>query len=149
MLIAEAPKIAPHVSAMKNNIAAVVTGETGSGKTTQIPQFLLEQYPTSKVLVMQPRRLAAVGVAMRVADEMNCTIGEEVGYMIKGDTKCSNKTQLAFCTYGVLLRLMKEDDILSTVDYVILDEVHERGMESDFALGLLVKALQNPVSQER
>ena len=119
----------------------VVTGETGCGKTTQIPQFLLEADSKCKILVCQPRRLAATGVATRVATEVACSIGETVGYMVRGDSACGPRTRLAFCTYGVLLRRLLQDPDLGGIDYVVLDEVHERGIDSDFGLGLLAAAL--------
>ena len=124
----------------------VVTGETGCGKTTQVPQFIHEEEPDAKVLICQPRRLAAVGVAARVSEELCCELGEEVGYMVRGDSKCTGITRLAFCTYGVLLRRLQSDPYLEGIDYVILDEVHERGVDSDFALALLVTALGDPKS---
>ena len=125
----------------------VVTGETGCGKTTQIPQFLSEANRNAKIVVCQPRRLAAVGVATRVAEEMAVPIGDEVGYMVRGESKATNRTRMVFCTYGVLLRRLQEDPDLLAIDYVILDEVHERGLESDFALALLVSALQRGSSK--
>lgn len=120
----------------------VVTGETGCGKTTQVPQFLAECDRGCRIVVAQPRRLAAVGVASRVADEMAVPIGDEVGYMVRGDSQASKLTRLVFCTYGVLLRRLQADPLLDAIDYVVLDEVHERGLESDFALALLVSAVQ-------
>ena len=120
----------------------VVTGETGCGKTTQVPQFLAECDRGCRIVVAQPRRLAAVGVASRVADEMAVPIGDEVGYMVRGDSQASKLTRLVFCTYGVLLRRLQADPLLDAVDYVVLDEVHERGLDSDFALALLVSAIQ-------
>ena len=132
------------LSTILQNRGMVVTGETGCGKTTQIPQYLLEAQPNCKILVCQPRRLAAVGVANRVASEMACKPGEAVGYMVRGDSACGARTRLAFCTYGVLLRRLLQDPDLDGVDYVVLDEVHERGMDSDFGLGLLAAALGRP-----
>ena len=120
----------------------VVTGETGCGKSTQLPQFLSESNRNAKIVICQPRRLAAVGVATRVAEEMAVPVGDEVGYMVRGDSKTTNRTRMVFCTYGVLLRRLQEDPDLLAIDYVILDEVHERGLDSDFALALLVAALQ-------
>ncbi len=120
----------------------VVTGETGCGKSTQIPTFILEGDLTAKIVVCQPRRLAAIGVASRVADELGSSIGDVVGYMVRGDSKCSTNTRLLFCTYGVLLRRLQEDCDLQGVTHVVLDEVHERGMESDFALALLTSAAE-------
>jgi HrpA-like RNA helicase len=122
----------------------VVTGETGCGKTTQIPQFIHELEPTSKVVICQPRRLAAVGVATRVAEELCCALGDEVGYMVRGDSKCTGRTRLAFCTYGVMLRRLLDDPCLEGIDYIILDEVHERNVDSDFGLALLVAAMAQP-----
>ena len=133
---------AEFLSTMDSHRAVVVTGETGCGKTTQIPQFLHEAAEgRAKIVVCQPRRLAAVGVATRVAEELACAIGEEVGYMVKGDSKASARTRIVFVTYGVLLRRLKDDPSLAAIDYVILDEVHERGVDSDFTLALLMSAL--------
>ena len=164
---------AEFLSTMEAHRAVVVTGETGCGKTTQIPQFLHEAAGgRAKIVVCQPRRLAAVGVATRVAEELASAIGEEVGYMVKGDSKASARTRIVFVTYGVLLRRLKDDPSLAAIDYVILDEVrnsadvshhslihhsfthsplihpltyllqvHERGVDSDFTLALLMSAL--------
>ena len=81
-----------------------------------------------------------------MSEELCCELGEEVGYMVRGDSKCTGITRLAFCTYGVLLRRLQSDPYLEGIDYVILDEVHERGVDSDFALALLVTALGDPKS---
>jgi HrpA-like RNA helicase len=76
-------------------------------KTTQIPQFIIDQNRNAKIIVCQPRRLAAVGVATRVAEEQSTAIGDRVGYMVKGDSKVSKFTNIVFCTYGVLLRRLQ------------------------------------------
>ncbi len=128
---------------MNNNRVLVLTGETGCGKTTQIPQFIFEENKLAKVLICQPRRLAAIGVANRVAEELNEEIGNTVGYMVRGDSKASKFTKLVFCTYGVMLRRLQHDSNLEGIDYIILDEVHERGMDSDFSLALLMTAMRN------
>lgn len=112
-----------------------------TGKTTQIPQFIHEENPNAKIVICQPRRLAAVGVATRVAEELASNPGDEAGYMVRGNTKATARTRLVFCTYGVLLRRLQDDPDLKSVDYIVLDEVHERGMESDFTLALLMSAL--------
>lgn len=101
----------------------------------------MEEYPTAKIVVCQPRRLAAIGVATRVAEEYGCKLGQEVGYMVKGDSKATDTTRLVFCTYGVLLRRLQDDEFLTNISFVVLDEVHERGVDSDFALALLVSAM--------
>jgi HrpA-like RNA helicase len=104
------------------------TGETGCGKTTQIPQFLNEVNPNARIVVCQPRRLAAIGVATRVADELAGRIGDKVGYMVKGDSKASERTRIVFCTYGVLLRRLQDEPDIDGIDYVILDEVHGKNI---------------------
>lgn len=93
-------------------------------KTTQIPQFLYDEYPNIKILICQPRRLAAIGVASRVAEEQFSSVGEKVGYMVKGETRMTTQTKIMFCTYGVLLRRLQDDPTLLSLDYVILDEIH-------------------------
>ena len=118
----------------------LVTGDTGCGKTTQIPQFILEDAPKgSKIVVAQPRRLAATGVAARVAAER----GESkpgtasVGYVVRGDVAMCANTRLVFCTTGVLLRQLQSDGPLDSITHVIVDEVHERHLDTDVLLGVL------------
>jgi ATP-dependent RNA helicase DHX57 len=72
-----------------------------------MPQFIHEANPDVKILICQPRRLAAIGVATRVAEEQSCPLGDRVGYMVKGDSKVSNNSKIMFCTYGVLLRRLQ------------------------------------------
>ncbi|KAJ1424831.1 P-loop containing nucleoside triphosphate hydrolase protein [Ochromonadaceae sp. CCMP2298] len=112
------------LSLLQAHRAIVVTGETGCGKTTQVPQFIFEDNPHGKIVICQPRRLAAVGVATRVAEEVGCELGGQVGYMVKGDSKCTAATRIAFCTYGVLLRRLQGDPTLGAIGTVVLDEVH-------------------------
>ena len=112
------------------------------GKTTQIPQFILETRPGVKIVVCQPRRLAAIGVASRIAEEMDTSIGDKVGYMVRGDCKVSKNTTLVFMTYGVMLRRLQADPLLDAIDYVIFDEVHERNLDSDFSLALVMTSLR-------
>ncbi|RLV93831.1 Pre-mRNA-splicing factor ATP-dependent RNA helicase PRP43 [Spathaspora sp. JA1] len=119
----------------------VFVGETGSGKTTQIPQFVLyDEMPhlTGKqVACTQPRRVAAMSVAARVADEMDVKLGEEVGYSIRFENRTSNKTILKYMTDGMLLREAMEDHDLSRYSCIILDEAHERTLATDILMGLL------------
>ncbi|XP_061225114.1 3'-5' RNA helicase YTHDC2 isoform X2 [Neopsephotus bourkii] len=135
------------VKIIKDNKVVLIVGETGSGKTTQIPQFLLDDcYKTGtpcRIFCTQPRRLAAVAVAERVAAERREKIGQTIGYQIRLESRVSPKTLLTFCTNGVLLRtLMAGDSTLSTVTHVIVDEVHERDRFSDFLLIKLRDVLQ-------
>ncbi|ODV88301.1 hypothetical protein CANARDRAFT_26453 [[Candida] arabinofermentans NRRL YB-2248] len=119
----------------------VFVGETGSGKTTQIPQFVLyDDMPHLKgtqVACTQPRRVAAMSVAARVADEMDVQLGEEVGYSIRFENKTSNKTILKYMTDGMLLREAMEDHDMSRYSCIILDEAHERTLATDILMGLL------------
>uniref|UniRef100_UPI0037E88EAD 3'-5' RNA helicase YTHDC2 isoform X2 n=1 Tax=Semicossyphus pulcher TaxID=241346 RepID=UPI0037E88EAD len=117
----------------------LVLGETGSGKTTQIPQFVLDECSRMKepckIFCTQPRRLAAIAVAERVAAERGEHVGQTVGYHIRLESRVSPKTRLTFCTSGVFLRtLMSGDASLTSVTHVIVDEVHERDGLTDFLL---------------
>ncbi|RLP63856.1 pre-mRNA-splicing factor ATP-dependent RNA helicase PRP43 [Candida albicans Ca529L] len=119
----------------------VFVGETGSGKTTQIPQFVLyDEMPhlTGKqVACTQPRRVAAMSVAARVADEMDVELGEEVGYNIRFENNSGSKTILKYMTDGMLLREAMEDHDLTRYSCIILDEAHERTLATDILMGLL------------
>lgn len=124
----------------------LVTGETGCGKTTQIPQFILEKYPTdAKIVIAQPRRLAATGVATRVAAERGeDTPGlDSVGYVVRGDTAMCDRTRLMFCTTGVLLRQLQSENTLDCITHIVVDEVHERHLDTDILLGILKEVLPN------
>ncbi|RWQ97967.1 pre-mRNA-splicing factor ATP-dependent RNA helicase prp16 [Paecilomyces variotii] len=119
----------------------VFVGETGSGKTTQIPQFVLfDDLPQSQrklVACTQPRRVAAMSVAQRVAEEMDVKLGEEVGYSIRFEDMTSQKTILKYMTDGMLLREAMNDHDLKRYSTIILDEAHERTMATDVLMGLL------------
>ncbi|KAI0308348.1 P-loop containing nucleoside triphosphate hydrolase protein [Multifurca ochricompacta] len=113
----------------------VVVGETGSGKTTQ-----LGQGSSANILITQPRRISAISVAARVHTErLN---DGSVGYVIRGESKQSEKTKLLFCTTGVLLRRLSNGDDFSSVTHVVVDEVHERSVDGDFLLLELKELLQ-------
>ena len=119
----------------------VFVGETGSGKTTQIPQFVLfddmPQTQRKMVACTQPRRVAATSVAQRVAQEMDVNLGEEVGYSIRFEDMTSQKTILKYMTDGMLLREAMNDHDLKRYSTIILDEAHERTMATDVLMGLL------------
>ncbi|KAK7537512.1 putative pre-mRNA splicing factor RNA helicase [Phyllosticta citribraziliensis] len=125
----------------QNSQILVFVGETGSGKTTQIPQFVLfDDLPQTEgkmVACTQPRRVAAMSVAQRVADEMDVTLGEEVGYSIRFEDKTSSGTILKYMTDGMLLREAMADHNLSRYSTIILDEAHERTLATDILMGLL------------
>lgn len=135
------------VQLIRENKVVLVVGETGSGKTTQIPQFLLDDCSKNgercRIFCTQPRRLAAIAVAERVSAERGESVGQTVGYHIRLESRVSPKTLLTFCTSGVFLRtLMAGDASLTTVTHVIVDEVHERDGLTDFLLTKMQDLLQ-------
>uniref|UniRef100_A0A3Q1BZP0 RNA helicase n=1 Tax=Amphiprion ocellaris TaxID=80972 RepID=A0A3Q1BZP0_AMPOC len=135
------------VQLIRENKVVLVVGETGSGKTTQIPQFLLDDCSKNgepcRIFCTQPRRLAAIAVAERVSAERGEHVGQTVGYHIRLESRVSPKTLLTFCTSGVFLRtLMAGDASLTTVTHVIVDEVHERDGLTDFLLTKMRDLLQ-------
>ncbi|CDK25670.1 unnamed protein product [Kuraishia capsulata CBS 1993] len=118
----------------------IIVGETGSGKTTQLPQFLFEAGYTSdgkKVGCTQPRRVAAMSVAARVAEEVGCRLGDKVGYTIRFEDKTSEKTVIKYMTDGMLLREFLTDPELSGYSAMMIDEAHERTLSTDILFGLL------------
>eukprot|EP01041_Mallomonas_annulata_P008203 gene8203-16869_t len=129
--------------ALESYKTVVLVGETGCGKTTQIPQYLHEFGWTAGgrcVVCTQPRRMAAISVATRVAEEMGVNLGNEVGYAVRFDSKCNEEnTVIKFCTDGLLLRETMSDPILSKYSVIMIDEAHERTLHSDILLGLLKK----------
>ncbi|KAI9489766.1 P-loop containing nucleoside triphosphate hydrolase protein [Zychaea mexicana] len=128
------------VEAIREYSVLVVIGETGSGKTTQIPQYILEGMPEMKKIgVTQPRRIAAITVAKRVSEEQGVRLGATVGYTIRFDDTTSPETKLKYMTDGVLLREATEDPRLSQYSVVVIDEAHERTLETDVLFGLLKK----------
>ncbi|MDX6771052.1 MAG: ATP-dependent helicase C-terminal domain-containing protein [Elusimicrobiota bacterium] len=120
--------------------ALVLGAPTGSGKSTQTPQFLLGKVP-GRILVLEPRRLSARSLAGRVATECATRLGAKVGYQVRFDSACGPDTAVVFQTYGVFLARMLKDPSLAGVGAVLLDEFHERTLECDLALGWL-KALR-------
>ena len=127
----------------------VFVGETGSGKTTQIPQFVLfddQPHNYKKVVACtQPRRVAAMSVAQRVANEMDVALGEEVGYNIRFENVTGPKTILTYMTDGMLLREAMNDNNLNRYSTIILDEAHERTLATDTLMGLLKEvAIRRP-----
>uniref|UniRef100_A0A667WR36 RNA helicase n=1 Tax=Myripristis murdjan TaxID=586833 RepID=A0A667WR36_9TELE len=134
------------IRAVKGSTFLVVTGETGSGKTTQLPQYLHQAgfWKDGKIGITQPRRVAAITVAQRVAQEMQCALGREVGYQVRFDDCTSQDTVVKYMTDGCLLREILADPGLSQYSVVILDEVHERSLNTDILLGLLKKTFSNP-----
>ncbi|EJW88008.1 Dhx33 protein [Wuchereria bancrofti] len=129
---------------LDKNQCLTLVGETGSGKTTQIPQWCLEYCkartpPGHRRLVActQPRRVAAMSVATRVAEEMDVQLGAEVGYSIRFEDCVSERTILKYCTDGMLLREAMNSPLLDSYGVIILDEAHERTLATDILMGLI------------
>ncbi|KAF6017327.1 YTHDC2 [Bugula neritina] len=134
------------VHTVANNQVVLVSGETGCGKTTQVPQMILDSCCESRlpcrIICVQPRRIAALSMAGRVAAERGEEVGQIVGYQIRLESRVSPKTLLTYCTNGVLLRtLIAAENALATVTHVIVDEIHERDRLCDFLLIVLRQAI--------
>ncbi|XP_020094661.1 DExH-box ATP-dependent RNA helicase DExH1 isoform X2 [Ananas comosus] len=131
------------LKAVAANQVLVISGETGCGKTTQLPQFILEEEIENlrgadcSIICTQPRRISAISVAARIASERGENLGETVGYQIRLEAKRSAQTRLLFCTTGVLLRRLVQEPDLSGVSHLLVDEIHERGMNEDFLIIIL------------
>ena len=134
------------VQTLKTNRSLVLEAPPGAGKTTRVPPALLAHYP-GEILVLEPRRLAARLAARRVASELGVRPGETAGYQIRFEDVSSARTRLLFLTEGVLTRRMVRDPTLERASVVILDEFHERHLESDLALALLER-LQRTTRQD-
>jgi ATP-dependent helicase HrpA len=129
---------------IRDNPVVIVCGATGSGKTTQLPKIALLAGRGQDGLIgcTQPRRIAAVSMAARVADELNCRLGEEIGYKVRFDDSTSSKTLVKFMTDGILLAETISDKELEQYDTLIIDEAHERSLNIDFILGYLKNLLK-------
>ncbi|XP_067218284.1 ATP-dependent RNA helicase DHX30 [Chanodichthys erythropterus] len=141
------------LAAVKSSQVVVIAGETGCGKTTRIPRFLLEGCVRSgegakcNVLVTQPRRISAVSVAHRVAQEMGPALRHCVGYQVRLESRPPERSggALLFLTVGVLLRKLQSNPSLQGISHVVVDEVHERDVNTDLLLALLLSVLkENP-----
>ncbi|XP_021748258.1 DExH-box ATP-dependent RNA helicase DExH5, mitochondrial-like isoform X2 [Chenopodium quinoa] len=137
------------ITAISSNQVIIVSGETGCGKTTQIPQFILESEIESSrgascsMICTQPRRISAMSVAERVAAERGEKLGESVGYKVRLEGMKGRDTRLLFCTTGILLRRLLVDRTLKGITHVLVDEIHERGMNEDFLLIVLKELLSH------
>ena len=141
------------MQAVKQNRVTIIMGSTGCGKSTQIPQYILEDAISMdrggrcNIICTQPRRISAIGLATRVSQERHESVGSTIGYSVRLDSKQSKNTRLLFCTTGVMLRRLLADPELKTVTHVVLDEVHERTIESDLLLFLLRELIMNGMNK--
>ena len=129
--------------AIQDNQVVIVAGETGSGKTTQLPKICAELGRGQYGLIghTQPRRLAARSVASRIAEEMGTKLGDFVGYKVRFNDQISDQTQIKLMTDGILLAEIQHDRFLNQYDTIIIDEAHERSLNIDFILGYLKELL--------
>ncbi|KAJ5755077.1 hypothetical protein N7533_004620 [Penicillium manginii] len=145
------------IQTVNSNQVTIISGETGSGKSTQSVQFVLDDMikrglgGAANIICTQPRRISALGLADRVSDERCSTVGDEVGYVIRGESKAKpGATKITFVTTGVLLRRIQSGgdadgnigSSLADVSHVVVDEVHERSLDTDFLLALLRDVLR-------
>lgn len=115
----------------------IIMGETGSGKTTQVPKIIYENFPLNNnrmICITQPRRIAAISISERVAEELDSKIGDIVGYSVRFKEKMSKKTKIKFVTDGMLVRECILDKNLEKYNYIILDEIHERSIHTDILM---------------
>ncbi len=136
-------RVADIAAAISAYQVVIVVGATGSGKTTQLPKIALElgRGQGQVIGVTQPRRIAATSVAARVASELECSLGGEVGYQIRFEDRTSSGTRVRFMTDGILLAEIQGDRLLRRYDTLIIDEAHERSLTIDFLLGWLKRIL--------
>jgi ATP-dependent helicase HrpB len=134
------------VAALRRRPCVVVRAPTGAGKTTRLPPALLDAGIAGKrrILVLEPRRVAARAAARRIAQERGGRLGDEIGYQVRFDRQYGPRTRILVVTPGVLLRLLQDDPFLESAGAVVFDEFHERGLDSDLALGM-VRLLQQTV----
>lgn len=129
------------INSLYANDVIIIVADTGSGKTTQIPQIILENDSTASILVTQPRRVAAMSVATRVAAECGCAVGEQVGYAVRFDDRSvRGVTHIRYVTDGVMLRetlVSGLNGMRKRYSHIIIDEVHERSVNTDIVLGIV------------
>lgn len=142
------------VNVINSNKVTLVTGETGSGKSTQIVQFILDDLNSKgnfegTIICTQPRRISTIGLAERISDERVLLVGKDVGFIIRGENKTLKQTRILFVTTGVILRMLQsflsaessDSSIFDRLEYIFIDEVHERSVDSDLLLVILKKVM--------
>lgn len=136
-------------AALRASPCAVVRAPTGAGKTTRVPPALLDAgfAEQGRILLLEPRRIAARAAARRMAEERGGVLGDEIGYQVRFDKKFSSRTRVLVVTPGILLRMLHDDPYLESISTVLFDEFHERGLETDLALGM-ARLMQQTVRPE-
>ncbi len=127
------------VAALKQSPQVLLHAPTGAGKSTALPLYLLEKGGfDGKIILLEPRRIAAKSIAYRLANQLNEPVGATIGYRMRAESKVSKQTRLEVVTEGVLARMLQQDPELTGISLVILDEFHERSLQADLALALLL-----------
>ena len=136
------------LAALRTHQVVIIAGETGSGKTTQLPKMCLEAGFAERGVIgcTQPRRVAAMSISRRVAEELSVTWGREVGCKMRFNDDTGRDTVLKFMTDGILLAEIQSDPLLRRYSAIILDEAHERSLNIDFLLGYLKTLLQRRIT---
>ncbi|MGH7171799.1 MAG: DEAD/DEAH box helicase, partial [Gemmataceae bacterium] len=143
------PVLPEIVAALRRQSNIVLRAPTGAGKTTRVPPALLDAglAEGGRIIMLEPRRLAARAAARRMAEERGGRLGDEIGYQVRFDRQCGPNTRILVVTPGILIRLLHDDPFLESTHIVIFDEFHERGLDSDLALGM-VRLVQQTVRSE-
>ena len=142
--------VLPELTAsLRDHPSVVLRAPTGAGKTTRVPPALLDSgiLKSGRILMLEPRRLAARAAAKRIASERGNSLGDEVGYHVRFDHRSSARTRILVVTPGILLRMLQDDPFLESTSAILFDEFHERGLESDLVLGM-VRLVQQTVRPE-
>lgn len=127
---------------ISNNEVLLVISETGSGKSTQIPQYIYETNQNTSICITQPRRVAAMTISKRVSEEMGVSIGTTVGYRVRFEDKTTPQTKITYVTDGMLVREAMTDPYLSSYNVIVLDEAHERSLQTDILFGIVKRAME-------
>uniref|UniRef100_A0A7C4R642 RNA helicase n=1 Tax=candidate division CPR3 bacterium TaxID=2268181 RepID=A0A7C4R642_UNCC3 len=133
---------------LESNETVIIVGETGSGKSTQLPLILLEQLQAGeKILVSQPRRLPAISLAKYLSKKTGTELGDKIGYEVRFDDHTNEGTQINFVTDGILIREIQTDPLLENYSVIMIDEAHERSLNIDFCLGMLKMVQEERMEQ--
>lgn len=125
---------------LDSNVQFILKAPPGAGKSTRLPLVLLQQGNISgKIIMLEPRRLAARNIASYLASQLGERVGETVGFRVRGETRVSKETRLEIVTEGVMTRMLQQDPELKGIDLLIFDEFHERNMEADLSLALALE----------
>ena len=128
---------------LRENRTLVVTAPPGAGKSTVLPLKMLDVFPEGKILMLEPRRIAARQIAGRMASQLGEEVGETVGYRIRFEKRVGRRTRIEVLTEGVLTRMLVDDPSLEGVSALLFDEFHERSLQTDLALALCRESLES------